>query len=609
MSQPSFYIFGVPNGFDILDGDINATSYFQSYYNPSKENTKFSIHRNTGDGGITYAYLKYNLSSGKGREGSFFGMALYFPEKAFCIDILKLYRLFDAIYDKVILADGEILKPTDGTSYIQAKYTITRFSEKREYISQRVLSNLLANLEKFADAFVDCSFTSENPDIGKRIPLAQADNDKLLSLLQRYNRLSISPDWGDIIGGPDPEPIPEEVLWSWNQKIKERSLYVNKCYRDLSHVNLSEVKKFYSQINQICETLKAHPYSPKADSAVLDCYNETYKEYMTLKKDYSSLITSIEKERSGTGGSIPPVPPPPLPTPLPWWKELKTWAIAGGVGVLLIVLVVILSNIFNTPTQLNRQPVIAQNTRSLISKGKYEEAIAMADSLDISLRKHLQDSAKHVCNKNVLVEIEKLQQENKYSDAYKLCETMYDGNSKDDKKKEIIAGCENFLENRCNHVGTDKTVAQKLLDDINACTVPIDKSKRQKMERKLSSVISSQPVPQPSKKVKYWIEMWKVTRENQIDFDWSREDKKTTINNSREVSGDFFYYRLMTQSSSSQGQPTSCPYKTADNHIHADNPELRTKGTYEGSYKIVKQKGVLTIKDDEGNTLFKITIN
>lgn len=395
MTQPSFYIFGVPNGFDILDGDINTTSYFQSYYNPSKENTKFSIHRNTGDGGITYAYLKYNLSSGKGREGSFFGMALSFSEKAFCTDILKLYRLFDTIYEKVILADREILKPTDGTSYIQAKYTITRFSEKKEYIMQRVLSNLLTNLEKFADTFVDCSYTSENPDIGKRVPLDQANNNELLALVQEYNHVSISPDW-PVGGGPEPptDTIPPELLWSWNQKIKERSLYVNKCYRDLSQVKLSEVKKNYAQINQICESLKTHPYPKGTDSAVLDCYDETYREYRTLKKDYSSLILKVEEEQGGGGSGTPP-PPPPQPLPDPWWKDTK---ILGSCGVVVVVILLCIigynQSWFSSKTTGTGNDIkYSQIAWSLVKEGKYDAAIDSIENIsDKKWRLRLKDS-------------------------------------------------------------------------------------------------------------------------------------------------------------------------------------------------------------------------
>ena len=478
MFQPSFYIFGVPNGFDILDGDINTTNYFQSYYNPSKENTKFSIHRKTGNGGITYAYLKYNLSSGKGREGSFFGMALTFPEKAFCTNILKLYRLFDTIYEKVILADGEILKPTDGTSYIQAKYTITRFSEKREYIIQRVFSNLLTNLEKFADTFVDCSCTSENPDVGKRIPLAQADNDNLLNLLQRYNRLSISPDWRD--GGPNPEPIPVEVLWSWNQNIKDRSLYVNKCYRDLSQANLSEVKKIYNQINQICGTLKEHPYSDKTDPAVLDCYNETYSQYNTLKKDYYSLIVSIEKR----DGTPPPPPPPPLPPPPPvWWKKI----IAGGVAIITVVVLFIGLDPFGN--KQNEISVVEQKIRNYIKNGDYETAKIYANApilpdsakthfkdtiADLELMRHLQDTVNdRYC----------------YSYAWDETEQFKFKVHKDSIQCYLVRGCTSYIDSLVNAATSSN--ANSIKDIIKNCKVNIDESQKQKWTSTLDCKSSS----------------------------------------------------------------------------------------------------------------------
>ncbi len=492
MSQPSFYIFGVPNGFDLLDGDLAATNYFQNYYNPSKENTKFSIHRNAGDGMITYAYLKYNLTSGKGREGSFFGMALVFTENSCCTDFLKLYRLFDTIYDKVILADGEILEPTDGSSYIQAKYKITRFNEKREYIMQKVLPNLLSNLNTFADAFipVDDTFSSSQPDLGVRIPYDNADNKKILNTLRHYNRLSISPSWS----GPEPPPeIPEEVLYRWHSEVSELSLYVNKCFQNISRVNISEVKKKVNQSSKICETFKTHTYPKDASEEVIQCYNETKEQYKTLYKSLKSLINQIEEKSidSSSSQNTPPLPPPIPPTP--WWKDPKILGlVGGGAGLVILLVLLVINNLPKDENTIDRTPFIEGKIRYYIAEGDYQTALTLAeDSLKAARYHHFQDT---IADIQTLTRIDSLIQPDKrrYSDAWELSEELNDSTTQANTQQKLSSQCLPYLKELTENVKDAKS-AQATKSIINNCKVYIDQTEKDKMIAKLDTIIRTAP--------------------------------------------------------------------------------------------------------------------
>ena len=531
MSQPSFYIFGVPNGFDLLDGDLAATNYFQNYYNPSKENTKFSIHRNAGDGMITYAYLKYNLTSGRGREGSFFGMALVFTENSCCTDFLKLYRLFDTIYKKIIIADGEILEPTDGTSYIQAKYKITRFNEKKEYIMQKILPNLLSNLNTFADAFIpiDDTFSSNQPDLGVRIPYENADNKKILNALRQYNRLSISPDWD----GPEPPPeIPEEVLYRWHREVPELSLYVNKCFQNISKANVSEVRKKANQISKNCDTFKTHTYPKNASDEVIQCYNETKDQYKELYKSFKSLIIQIEDKSTDSSSSQSTPPPTPPTPPTPWWKNPKILGIMGGSLVVIILMIFIGPAIKNgsmgdgnDSIVVIKQDSIIQHTRALISEKKFEDAIQSAEDIgDKNLRKHLRDSAKMVYNQGLLQEIHTQMNTNHYTDAYNnYWKQMYDGEEKINTEKEIVGKCTEYLLQRLNNVKNNKQRAKALRDDINRCEVPIDAVTKKEMIEKLDKIIntSSEHSTTTPSTSQYTIKIWRA------DFNYNKLKDET----------------------------------------------------------------------------------
>ncbi len=58
-------------------------------------------------------YYTYSRKLSK-NNGNYFGICLIFTEKAFCKDLEKLYRLFDAVYDDVIIKNGILLKEING---------------------------------------------------------------------------------------------------------------------------------------------------------------------------------------------------------------------------------------------------------------------------------------------------------------------------------------------------------------------------------------------------------------------------------------------------------------------------------------------------------------
>lgn len=598
MSQPSFFIFGVPDGFDILGGDLVTTNYFQNYYNPSKENTKFSIHRNAGGGGITYAYLKYNLSSGKGREGSFFGMALYFPENGCCTDILKLYRLFDTIYDKVILADGEILKSTDGTSYIQAKYAVTRFNEKREYITQRIQSNILSNLDAFADSFVpiDGSFTSENPDLGKRVPLQNADNDKLWSLLRQYNRLSISPDW--VGTGDSKQPtMPEEVLWQWNNNSTELSLYVNQCYRNLESANVAEVKRQSNLIKKINETFKKCLCSNDAVQEVINCYNKTKQIYSTLEKDYDNLLTKLGKAEDSGGGPLPPPPPPPIP----WW------ILSCVLAVVAIIFVILICKPSETiKPEEEQQTRIEKDVCDLINRQEYMKACEKADSLnDVNRRKHLQDSA--LCL-NVDQVINSTSHE--YSEAYiKITSKINNSETQNKKNAELVYAWESYIDKIIKDIekDKDKKKAGEWKTNINSeNSIGKISNKRLEFNQRLEKVINSS-VQSPNEKPQvqsYEIWFYRTNRNfTKVDEEQIIIKKDETINLKGDGGkGTYLVYciRKIDGSKSTPIDDSSC--------ISIENKNLKRvkidnwgKGWYG-----VSAGGTITIK--KGDLNCKITI-
>ena len=128
MNNPQFYIFGVPDGFDMYNATPERLNLFQLLYDSDcRDRRKMAIYRNADNTEVSYIYLRYNMQSVKGRPNSFLGMALTFTEGYYCNDIPRLLNLFEEIYSA--LSKDVILTTRIIPSAGQARYRIGRFAE------------------------------------------------------------------------------------------------------------------------------------------------------------------------------------------------------------------------------------------------------------------------------------------------------------------------------------------------------------------------------------------------------------------------------------------------------------------------------------------------
>ena len=128
MNNPQFYIFGVPDGFDMYNATPERLNLFQLLYDSDcRDRRKMAIYRNVDNTEVSYIYLRYNMQSVKGRPNSFLGMALTFTEGYYCNNIPKLLNLFEEIYSA--LSKDVILTTRIIPSAGQARYRIGRFAE------------------------------------------------------------------------------------------------------------------------------------------------------------------------------------------------------------------------------------------------------------------------------------------------------------------------------------------------------------------------------------------------------------------------------------------------------------------------------------------------
>lgn len=182
-----FCVFGVPDGFDFYGEQPTDKVHFQSYYDNSKENVKFTIHRDMS-GEVSYTYLRYNLVSSKSRTGAFFGMSVIF-ENAYCSDTYNLFSLFDTIYNKLIVANKVILEEKKvQADKVLTQFMVPDFASCGQEIA-KIEANVINNISNsFATDIIglNCGFGNDFPTALVKIELPNSLED---SEIEKFNKV------------------------------------------------------------------------------------------------------------------------------------------------------------------------------------------------------------------------------------------------------------------------------------------------------------------------------------------------------------------------------------------------------------------------------------
>ncbi|GEM_PF-6929454 len=609
---PNFYIFGVPDGFDMLGGTSAEISYFQKFYNGSKENTKFSIHRDV-KGNITYSFLKYNLSSGKSRTGSFFGMSLVF-QGVYVDNPLRLYALFEWVYDNyVVVGEKEnkgFIIPIKGGEDIQARYDIIRFAEKGDYIKHNIESVLLANISKeFASHIhaVDSSFKSSSSILVAQEPMKSARDEKLLADLCHYNRVAVSPDWQPRRGTTtDVNSTSEaaitlapEAIISLLDDTKRYQSYLIDSLNDIAAADVEKADRVYREVTSRLNEVKSTPSTDVRVSQII-------KDYSALSEQLFNLMQKIkdsEDDPGSVGNSGSTENGSGTTSQTVWWKNIY---FIGGSAFAAIILVLLIILFPGKELEKRPKPIyepdserIKAKVEKLIEFENYEAALQLVrDSLSYN------DGVKYeivINDKKITPRIDTLINTKHFSDAWEASENIKNESAKKEYQKTIKSKCDSHLAELVKNTATEQE-AKNIKNRISGCKVPLEQDHINQWNKTLDSIIK--PVSTVSATI-YKIEIWKVGRSGQIDYDYNRKDNKHVIISDTEIEGTYFYYRLLVSTNNGSSY-SPCGYQKADQILSVSDAGLKTHGKYDGSYKIEGSKGVITVKN--GDKQFKITI-
>lgn len=317
MNNPKFYIYGVPDGFNMLSGTPEEILYYQLFYDTSKKGREMRINRKS-NGETVYSYLIYNLVACKGREGAFLGMSIAFNGNEYCNNPVALKELFEGVYNEVILkADdkNKIIAALDGGNAV-GRFCITKFDERQEMcekIGRIIINNVIGELASSIRT-IDTSFDNSKEGRILTLPI-DADNVSISQALCSYMWVSLSSEYKAATIPPQPDDShrssgQKPIAVANNQDllsvhfINELSKKVGG-YKDFiiqglkGLVSFAEISTKREEINHLLDTIEEYVGRQPVLKNLKEDYMSIYKELVDLKP------------------RKPTVPPQPEPQPSP----------------------------------------------------------------------------------------------------------------------------------------------------------------------------------------------------------------------------------------------------------------------------------------------------
>ncbi len=299
------YIYGVPDGFNLLSGTAREIEYYQRFYNTQRTGEDLLIDRR-GNGECIYSYLRYGLVSSKGREGAFFGLSLVFTAGDYLKDVHKLRELFTLIYEQLVLGDDKLIRPMPNAA---GCYRISKFADE-EALCAKIERNLIANVERsFATSVETWAYPSDKAKVGRLLPLP-LDADRALlerAFAEGYTQLRLSSSFEPAVSKEGQKQIQDLLSPEW---IEERSKGVSR-YKDF----IIQMLKGAMPI----ERVRHEQEEIKQDLYILERYQRFQPELVELVREYNKLegeLSEYIRAKPSIAMSTPPSSTAATPEPI-----------------------------------------------------------------------------------------------------------------------------------------------------------------------------------------------------------------------------------------------------------------------------------------------------
>lgn len=370
------YIYGIPQGFNLYEGEPEMIEYFKSYYIADRRGRRLEINRRE-NGETFYNYIQYGLAEvSRTPQNAFFGMTLVLEGGHYITDLKTLLAFMDLLFNKLV-ERGTILFH-DANNVL--RYKIDRFDRLSDEVNW--IKGNLPNILKRVDTHTyDSSFTQGEAG---RIATFKTDasEGQMLAAFRKYNWVSICANIAERETGAASEPDVElniAYLVSWlnntNQKVvpiainprpssiaelmewrndakKHLEIIAQQMAKLKSGVVYENLHTLGTDIARLCAQLEVligkmtNVESKSEVQATRNCLNCQRSLPLSAFSTPDAIICHecenkkrIEQDSVKSGksnnkkGTSVSLPPPPRPTP-----HLPKWLLPGLAAVVLMVL-------------------------------------------------------------------------------------------------------------------------------------------------------------------------------------------------------------------------------------------------------------------------------
>lgn len=184
------YIYGVPQGFDFYEKDVQFTDYFKSFYISSRRGRRFLINRKE-NGETIYTYLRYGMKEVcRQPQHAFFGMSVVMENGTYCPDFKIVLEYFEYLFERFVTEHSVIKQNEEGV----LEYTVRKFEERPDDVDwlKTNLPNIFTAGRTRTEHY-DSSFAMGS--LGQVVSFVKPIGEsQLQDAFRKYTWLSISSD-------------------------------------------------------------------------------------------------------------------------------------------------------------------------------------------------------------------------------------------------------------------------------------------------------------------------------------------------------------------------------------------------------------------------------
>ncbi len=372
-----FFIYGVPNGFNLYKGTTEDDQYFQLFYDGSKEESKLTINRKE-NGEVVYNYLRYNMVSGGNRTGAFLGISMVLQNQ-YCENVVKLYDLFDFVFNDIILRDNILIEKAN-TGY---RFRIKKFEEANTEEIEKIFQSLRLNIDDNSSSFnlkyIDSSFLHSKKGLICKLSY-EAGNASFLSALKNFSWLTISKSYKMDKATLDVELSPEQIN-VYESAVKPMKDSIIQCYKNAvtnpAHTN-KIVMQMSKKVQSALKVIKGYVGKQPQLTPIMEDYRTLNNQLIDLQSTILSTPGLPPQSPNAGPGNRPPRPPK---------KSNKK---------LFIVLILVLLGIYGgykffSGDSNQQSNLISQNTDSIHSNLEREKTVSQTSNESKNTEKKVDD--------------------------------------------------------------------------------------------------------------------------------------------------------------------------------------------------------------------------